>query len=148
MKSDGFVKMISSFFYLGHLPLAPGTWGSLAGLLIGWFTPTPFDLPALLFMCVLGFYACPRAVAVYKAKDPSAFVMDEVCGMMLGVLWLPKAGWVAFVGFLLFRFFDIVKPWPISWIQKKNSPSCILWDDLLAGVFTNLVLRAGFLLGV
>lgn len=141
------MKIISTFFYVGYLPWAPGTWGSLAGLLIAWFTPEPCRTLLFLFMCVLGFYACPRAVTAYKAKDPSGFVMDEVCGMMLAVLWLPKAAWVALVGFLLFRFFDSVKPWPISWVQKRNSPSCILWDDLLAGAFTNLLLRAGVFLG-
>lgn len=147
MKSDRLVKMIGTFFYVGHLPWAPGTWGSLAGLLIAWFSPEPSRTLLLVFMCIAGFYACPRAVAAYQAKDPSVFVMDEVCGMMLGILWLPRSVWVALVGFLLFRFFDVVKPWPISWIQKKDHPSCILWDDLLAGAFTNAVLRAGLLLG-
>ena len=148
MKSDALTKIVSSFFYLGNIPWAPGTWGSLAGLLIVYFVPGPFQTLLLVFMCLLGFYVCPKAVKVYQAKDPSIFVMDEVCGMMLSVLWLPKTTWVLLGGFLLFRGFDIVKPWPISWVQKKNTPSCILWDDLLAGVFTNLVLRVGFVLGM
>ncbi len=123
----------------------PGTFGSLAGLLIFWGCPLKWQLPALVFLCCLGFYLCPRSVKAFGSKDPQSFVTDEVCGMMVALFWLPKSLGVYFAAFLLFRFFDVLKPWPIGLVQKKENPSCILWDDLLAGIFTNLLLRAALI---
>ena len=145
---DRLAKRIGSFFYLGHLPWAPGTWGSLAGLLIFWFASEKAHVPVFLGATTVAFCACPGAVRAYASKDPSQFVADEVCGMMLGLLWLPKKTELYLAGFILFRFFDIVKPWPISVLQKKEGPSFIVWDDLLAGVFANLALRAAAVAGI
>ena len=90
---------------------------------------------------MLGFLVCRPSQAVFHSKDPSSFVMDEVCGMMLSVLWLPKSLlWYA-VAFGLFRLLDVTKPWPIRVIQRSSHPFMIMADDLLAGVFTNLILR-------
>ena len=135
------VKILSSFFYIGYAPWMPGTLGSLAGLFIFWLCPFKSQVPVLLIFSGIGFYLCRPAVEAFASKDPKAFVTDEVCGMMLGVLWLPKSFFLFLAAFILFRLFDALKPWPISKIDEGEHPSLILWDDLAAGAFTNIVLR-------
>lgn len=142
MRSFSLVKIISSFFYIGHIPWAPGTIGSAAGALVLWLTPTEAHPFILIFLALLAFYVCPRAVAVYRSKDPSFFVLDEVCGMILSLLWLPRHPIVYAAGFFLFRMLDIFKPGVIGAADRRNAPSAIVWDDLLAGLFTNVGLRA------
>lgn len=142
MRSGVLVKIISSFFYIGHIPLAPGTFGSAAGLLILWGSPVETHPFILMFLTLLGFYVCPMAVVVYQSKDPSFFVLDEVCGMMVSLLWLPKDPILYLAGFFLFRALDIFKPGVIGAADRRTAPSAIVWDDLLAGFFTNVGLRA------
>lgn len=136
------IKSIASFFYIGHLPVAPGTFGSLAGLLLAWHFNEA--LPALFFcLCVAGLLVAAPAESVYGTKDPKQFVLDEVCGMMLGLLWLPKEISIFISAFLLFRLLDIWKPWPVSLLQKNKNPLSIMWDDLACGVAVNAALQAG-----
>ncbi len=106
--------------------------------LVAWF----------LFFCVAGFWVCRASQKVFGTQDPKQFVMDEVCGMMLSVLWIPKEPGFFLIAFLLFRALDIWKPWPISKIQKNRHPSAILWDDLAAGLIANLILQAGLFIRV
>ena len=137
----GLVKLLASFYYVGYLPWMPGTWGSLVALPIAWF----FNENLAWFILILsltGFLISPFAEAAFGAKDPSRFVLDEVVGMALSVLWLPKNLILYAVGFILFRGLDVWKPGPIGWIQKTETPSSILWDDLLAGAVANIILQA------
>ncbi len=136
---NSWVKALASFFYIGFLPKAPGTWGSLCGLLLAWFF-NPQLGGLLIVLSLSGFLIAAPARSVWNNPDPKEFVLDEVVGMMLSVLWLPKKIAIFAAGFLLFRVFDIVKPWPISQIQKSKHPSSILWDDLAAGLLANLIL--------
>ena len=142
MGPERWVRILSSFFYIGYAPWMPGTLGSLAGLFIFWLCPFKGQAAILLFFSAIGFYLCRPAVKAFASKDPKRFVMDEVCGMMAALFWLPGTFAVYLTAFAFFRFFDVLKPWPILLVQKKESPSCIMWDDLLAGLFTNLLLRA------
>ena len=139
-------KYAASFFGIGFLPVGPGTWGSAAGAVIAWYSGEALLTISILFMAA-GFWAATRAEQDFGSKDPGAFVMDEVCGMMLTVLWLPRVLWLYAAGFALFRLLDIWKPWPISKIQASTQPWSVMGDDLLAGVFANLILR-GVLLAV
>ena len=132
-------ELVCSCLYLGELP-AGGTWGALVGWVIAWYFPQG-GLVLLLIICAIGYAFTLSAQQSFGAKDPSAFVLDEVCGMMLAVLWLPKTVPVFAAAFILFRFFDIVKPWPISILQKMKHPFSIMHDDLAAGLFTNLILQ-------
>ncbi len=134
------VKIIASFLYVGYLPIAPGTFGSLAGLLIAWFF-TEWNLYFFIFLSSLGFLVCKVSTKIFDSKDPSYFVMDEVCGMMLSLLWIPRIPVLFAAGFVLFRLADTLKPWPISLIQKSQRPSSIMEDDLAAGLFVNLLLQ-------
>jgi phosphatidylglycerophosphatase A len=135
-----FVQIIASFFYIGYLPWAPGTVASFAALFLAWiFNPA---LPALFFIfCFLGFLVSRPAVQVFADRDPARFVMDEVCGMMLSVLWLPRILWVWAAALVLFRFLDIEKPLLIGRLQKRGRPLDIMWDDLAAGFAVNVLLQ-------
>ena len=132
-------QIVASFFGAGYLPLCPGTWASVIGVVLAWFLADTLVYWTVLF-CLAGFWACRGAREAFGSKDPGAFVMDEVCGMMLAVLWLPRTLVLYAVAFILFRLFDIWKPWPISRIQASVRPWSIMGDDLLAGFFANLVL--------
>lgn len=98
--NDRLAKIIASFFYIGHIPWAPGTFGSAAGLAIFWFIPEGTQIVTALLMSGLALWACPGAVRVYGSKDPSYFVADEVAGMMVSLLLLPKNIWVYLAAFL------------------------------------------------
>jgi len=139
---SAFIKALGSFFYIGYLPLAPGTWGSLAGLAIAWWF-YPVLAPLTLILSIVGLFLCRSAEDAFQAKDPARFVLDEVCGMMLSVLWLPRSPRIFIAAFILFRIVDALKPWPICLIQKNKSPLSIMWDDLAAAVLVNLFLQAG-----
>ena len=132
-------RLVSSCLYLGELP-AGGTWGSLVGWVLAWyfFEFSPFFLVVL---CVMGYALSLIAEESFGSRDPSMFVLDEVCGMMLAVLWLPKTVWVYAAALVLFRLFDIWKPWPISILQKMKHPFSIMHDDLAAGLLANLILQ-------
>ena len=136
---DG-VKVLATFFYVGYLPIAPGTWASLVGLSIAWFFNESLFWLAVIFS-LIGFVICKRAEEVFNAKDPGCFVLDEVVGMMVSVLWLPKNLLLYVAGFILFRVLDVWKPGPIGWIQNTKTPHSIMWDDLAAGAVVNVVLQ-------
>ena len=152
-------RLIASCFGLGWLPIAPGTWGSLPpvaafGLLTilgapGWGTAL-----VMAAFIVAGSVACvvcvPAVSALVGKTDPGEVVVDEVAGQAVTLLpvslflsadlSLPKCCFVTIVGFLLFRAFDIAKPWPIRKLESLPAGWGVLADDLLAGVFAAVVL--------
>jgi len=132
---------VASFFGVGYLPRCPGTWASAAAVVLAWFLGSTL-IYWTVFFCIAGLWACVGAREAFGAEDPGAFVMDEVCGMMLAVLWLPRTLVLYAAAFVLFRLFDIWKPWPISKIQASKGSWSIMGDDLLAGVFANLLLSS------
>ena len=130
----------------GLSPKAPGTAGSL--LAVALFPPLALlSLPGYLFVVALtaigGIWICGRAARKLGVHDHGGIVLDEITGVWLALATFPPS-WPWLVGgFLLFRFFDIVKPWPIRWLDRHVSGGFgIMVDDLLAGVFTWLVLSA------
>ncbi|WP_312936485.1 phosphatidylglycerophosphatase A [Pseudomonas sp.] len=126
-------------FGTGTLPRAPGTWGSLVALP---FMPLWWLLPAwgyglmLLVSMLFGIWLCGKVARDLRVHDHEGIVWDEIVGIWI-TLWLAPAGWQwLLTGFVLFRFFDILKPWPISWIDKHVPGGLgIMLDDILAGVF-------------
>ena len=137
------IKMTTSFFYLGHSPFAPGTLGSLAGLLIYFVVKDklPIYVFSLLFVFFLGIIFSTEAERIYKRKDAKMIVIDEVCGMMLSMLLVPYNFWLMWLGFLLFRFFDIVKPPPAKRIEKFSGAFGVMFDDIIAAIYTNFILQ-------
>jgi len=131
---------------VGYAPVAPGTVASLLALLILWALPfSSLGLTfALLVVVGVGGWAAGRAERLLGSKDPGPVVIDEIAGMFLSVLALPRSLWFLLVAFLLFRFLDIVKPFPIRQSQALSGGLGVMLDDLIAGVYT-LVLLWGFL---
>lgn len=143
-------QLVATFFYVGYLKPAPGTWGSLAALpvalVILWITGPN----GLLFMSIVafgaGYWATVQQTRGQADHDPSEIVIDEVAGQWIALL--PVAfgaanndvsylalwpGWIA--AFVLFRLFDITKPWIIGWADRRNDAMGVMLDDVIAGVF-------------
>ncbi|EKE72388.1 phosphatidylglycerophosphatase A [Gallaecimonas xiamenensis] len=126
-------------FGSGLAPKAPGTFGSLAAIpLFLLLSPLPWlaYLALTLLAIVGGVYICARASRDMGVHDHSAIVWDEVAGMLITLFMVPLTWQWLLAGFALFRFFDILKPWPISWCDKHlHGGFGIMIDDVLAGVF-------------
>jgi len=123
---------------VGYSPVAPGTAGSLLALFILWVFPfSSLGLVlALLVIVGVGGWAAGRAERLLGRKDPSPVVIDEIAGMFLSVLALPRSLGLLLVAFLLFRVLDIVKPFPIRQSQILSAGLGIMLDDLIAGAYT------------
>lgn len=131
----------------GTAPVAPGTFGSAAALLIFWGTAMfAWGWPAYLFMLLttflLGVWLCGRTASDIGVHDHGGIVWDEFVGLWI-TLFLAPAGWFWWItGFLLFRFFDVLKPWPIRWFDRRVPGGLgIMLDDVLAGLMAWIVLQ-------
>jgi phosphatidylglycerophosphatase A len=138
------IKLLSTFFYLGEMPLAPGTWGSLGGMLLylalGLRT-TWVHVGVFAAVTLVGFLVAGRAEAVFGTKDPKPVVIDEVAGIFLVFFGL-KLTWPVIVsGFVLYRLFDILKPPPARRLERLGGSAGIMLDDLLCGLYAQAVLR-------
>ena len=137
------IKFTTSFFYLGHSPLMPGTLGSLAGLLIYFVVKDklPIYIFSVLFLFILGILFSSEAEKIYKRKDAQMIVIDEACGMMLSLFLVPYNAWIVILGFVLFRTFDILKPPPAKRMEKITGSLGIMFDDIVAALYTNFILQ-------
>lgn len=134
-------------FFTGYLPLAPATWGSGLALLIFFLVPKLIWLQSLIiiFLFFYGVYLSGKLEELW-GKDARRIVIDEVCGMFLSLFLLSWNWKIGIIGFLLFRFFDIVKPFPIRRSQVLHGGWGIMIDDVIAAFYTNIVLRIIILL--
>ena len=129
---------------VGYIPFAPGTFGSLAGLLIWWLLPesAAVQLGVIAGLFVLGSWSASVAERHFASTDPGPVVIDEVMGMLI-TLFLNPVGWAgAILGFLLFRASDIVKPYPSNRLERLHGGVGVMADDAMAAVYANLALRA------
>jgi phosphatidylglycerophosphatase A len=132
--------------YVGYLPLAPGTWGSLLACVIAYFLPHSTNPLILIFLVAAGVATAERARG--SDADPGRIVIDEYVGMLVTMTGHNFTIWNLTKGFILFRAFDILKPYPIRKLERLPGGYGIMADDLLAGVFANVVLLLwGRLLG-
>ncbi len=135
----------ATFFYVGKLPKAPGTFGSLAALPFAWFLWT-LPAPQAWFLVTLTFITGAAAASVVHKKtgvsDHQSIVIDEVVGIFVTCSVAQPQNWMHYLlAFALFRLFDISKPWPVSWIdQKWHSPIGTMMDDLVASFMSTGVL--------
>ena len=134
------VRALASCFYVGYLP-APGAWGSAVGLAIAWYSSPNFSYE-LGLITLAGYWLTVFSKDAFSSTDPAPFVLDEVCGMMLSVLFLPKTWAVYAAAFVVFRVLDVWKPWPISILQNMKNSFSIMHDDLAAGFFANLIVHS------
>jgi len=137
------IKLIASVFYIGYLPVAPGSLGSFAALILyGFVKDSPAMMGASIIICmVFGFLVSGRAERLFDGKDASEIIIDEFTGMLVALYLLPATMGYVVAAFLIFRFFDIVKPRPISNLERLGGSLGVMSDDLLAGVYTNLILQ-------
>ena len=155
--------LLVTFFGVGLLPLAPGTWGSLAGLILFFgfiYLQLSFNTFLIFLVCIIigSIFFCSLATSDLEEKDHKAIVIDEVAGVWATFMFIPALGiynfsnqqWsensylAAVILFLLFRLFDILKPHPISFVDKRfKSGLGVVLDDLMAGVFAGLTLLGG-----
>ncbi|MFH0764392.1 MAG: phosphatidylglycerophosphatase A [Candidatus Omnitrophota bacterium] len=137
------VKLITSFFYLGHSPFMPGTIGSLGGLAVYFLVKNNEILYAfsILFLFFLGVLFAGEAEKIYKRKDAGMIVIDEACGMLISLFLVPYSLFAVILGFLLFRIFDILKPWPARRMERLTGSLGIMFDDIVAALYTNLILQ-------
>lgn len=122
---------------MGRAPVAPGTVASAVTAVVLWLLNlSPLALAALLIVVTgLGTWAADEAERALGGKDPGAIVVDEVAGMMLAVLAVPLTPTVLLAGFLLFRVFDVVKPFPANVAQRLRGGVGVMADDLVAGLY-------------
>lgn len=129
---------------VGYIPFAPGTFGSLAGLLLWWLLPgtLPIQLTVIVAIFILGSWSGSVAERHFASTDPGPVVIDEVLGMLV-TLFLNPVGWGgAILGFLLFRASDIIKPYPANKLEQLHGGVGVMADDLMAAIYANLALRA------
>ena len=141
------ILLLSSNCGLGYAPVAPGTFGTLAGIPCFWLLagrPIAVQLIIYLVLLVLSFWAAQRAGEIHGQADDGRIVIDELMGYLTAVLFLPFAWPTALAAFVLFRIFDILKPPPASTFDSnlKNGFGVVL-DDVAAGLYATAVLRAG-----
>lgn len=140
------VHFLAFGFGAGLSPKAPGTMGTLVALPI-WFVLAsllPFwgYVAATLFVIAVGPYLCGQTAKDLGVHDHGGIVWDEIAGLLITMLALPVTGMVAILGFVAFRIFDILKPWPISWLDKNvGGGTGIMVDDILAGVLAAACLQ-------
>jgi phosphatidylglycerophosphatase A len=135
---------LATAFGAGYMPKAPGTWGSAVGLLVWFLLPasTWAQLSAIALVVVAGSWSAGMAERHFGRHDPGQVVIDEVAGMLI-TLFLNPAGWFSAAGgFLLFRAADILKPFPARRLERLPGGFGIMADDVMAGIYANLALRA------
>ena len=132
----------------GYAPFAPGTAGSLVGLLLFWpLSRLPFAGQAgvTVALFLLGTLAAAHLASRLGLKDPGIVVVDEVVGQWVSLLLLPLTPLTVVLGFLLFRLLDVLKPWPARDFERLPGGWGIMADDVMAGIYANLLVRVGLL---
>lgn len=150
-------KLISTFFYIGYLRPAPGTWGSLTALIISFsiiqHSGILLLIIAILFGFFIGWIAIAKQTLNKRIHDPSEIVVDEVVGQWIAVLPLAllplnssSSYTLWFMALIIFRVLDITKPGLIGWADRKNTPLSVMLDDLIAGAMTAAIIYLTFIL--
>jgi len=142
--NDLLIKITCSFYFLGYLPLIPGTFGSLGGVIL--FFAVGGNLLiygiTILTLIVMGIPLCTQAEKTLGKKDSKYIVIDEVTGIMISFFALPAISIkVIVIGFLLFRLLDTIKPYPANKLQDMEGGIGVMGDDIVAGIYTNIILQ-------
>lgn len=139
---DRLAVLIATVGGTGYAPVAPGTVGSAVAAALLWLIPFSPRALVVFFVVVTvgGFWAANRAERLLGDKDPGAIVVDEVAGLTLALLTLPRTLPVVVAAFVLFRVFDILKPYPADAVQRLPGGAGVMLDDLVAGLFALVAL--------
>lgn len=137
------VKVLATFLYVGYLPFIPGTFGSIAGVLLFYFLKGKVFISIFtLSLTILGFLVAGKAEKIFNKKDARCIVIDEVCGMLLSLIFLPYDIKLVIIAFFVFRILDALKPYPAGVFHNLRGSLGIMSDDIVAGLYTNLILQA------
>jgi phosphatidylglycerophosphatase A len=141
---------IATCGYLGYAPVAPGTFGSAAGLLVYAAVRSSgsqvVEVLTIVLLFVVGIWSGTEAEHHFGGVDPAPVVMDEVVGMLITLAFLPVTWLGALIGFLVFRVLDVYKPWPAARFERLPGGLGVMADDGMAAIYGNLVMRVLILL--
>ena len=148
-RGHSLVDRLGVFFatcgYVGYAPVAPGTFGSVAGLAV--FAAvrasgsTFVEITVISALFAIGVWSAAAAERYFDRVDPAPVVMDEVAGMLITLAFLPVTLIGAIVGFFIFRAFDVIKPWPAGRFEKLPGGLGVMADDGMAGIYGNLLMQ-------
>ena len=139
------IMFIATGCYSGYLPKAPGTWGSLVGLLLFYLLHAlslPVYLAVVAGLFVVGSFAAGEAEKILDNRDPGVVVIDEIVGILITMIAVPVTPLTMALGFILFRIFDIAKPFPVNFFdQRFHGGLGIMLDDVVAGIYSLIILQ-------
>ncbi|MCZ6639329.1 MAG: phosphatidylglycerophosphatase A [Candidatus Dadabacteria bacterium] len=141
---NSIAKLIATVFYVGLIPIAPGTFGTIAAIPLFYalsFTPLYLYLAITVLIILISVWASGVAEEIFGKTDPGEVVADEVCGYLVTMILVPLTLGNIFFGFLLFRLFDIAKPYPIRKFERLPGGWGIVMDDVMAGVYSCITLH-------
>ena len=143
MKLNPIDKLLGSGFYTGYIPVASGTFGSFAALLI-YFIPG-FEklfiiLPVTLIFLLYGIYVGSKFETVY-GKDPAECTIDEMVGMWISLILLPKTSFIVAITFIIWRVLDIIKPYPARSFERFKGGFGIMIDDVVSSIYTLIIMH-------
>jgi phosphatidylglycerophosphatase A len=158
-------SLLATGFGLGYLPKAPGTWGSLLGLPVGWYFAAMYPvasettgwwdlnvfligIAALVVMSIFSYKVIKETEIIWNSHDDKKIVIDEIVGQAIPIMFLPPSWSLIATAFIFFRLFDIWKPWIIGAADRMDGPFGTLFDDILAGIFALAVCFALFSAGL
>ena len=136
-------KIFCSGFGMGYVPKIPGTFASLIILFPVWFLKENFDLSFLIFLIIIyssiSFYFINIIIKEEKNKDPSFIIVDEHIGQAIALIFCQESFNDYIISFILFRFFDIFKPFPVNYFDKLKNTYGVLLDDIVAGILVSVI---------
>ena len=148
-KTNCFILFFATGFGVGYSPFAPGTLGTLLAIPVYLFlSRIPFPLYELTLVAFffLSIWISENAEKHFGKQDDQRIIIDEIMGFLITMLWVPKTILFVILGFFLFRFFDILKPFPIRHLERKwRGGYGVVLDDVLAGVYANIILQLVYL---
>jgi phosphatidylglycerophosphatase A len=135
---------IATCAYVGYAPVAPGTFGSAIGLAVFYVVrhqrSTTVEVAAIVALAAVGLWSATEAEHHFGGIDPGPVVFDEVVGMLITLAFIPVNMAGAIVAFLIFRFLDVVKPWPARRLEQLPGGFGVVLDDMMAGVYGNVMM--------
>ena len=142
---DKAVMFLATGGFVGHIPIAPGTFGSLLGLPLCYalaHISLPWTLVGAVSLIVVAIWISQRAEAITQQKDPGKIVIDEIAGMVVTLIGIPFHLTSMVIGFFIFRALDIIKPFPIRSLERRISGGAgVVMDDVAAGIYGNILVR-------
>ena len=140
-----FILFFATGFGVGFSPIVPGTMGTLVAIPIYYFLSSILFSPlyelTLFAFFFFSIWTAGQAERYWGKKDDRRIVIDEIMGFLVTMLWVPKTPFFIVAGFILFRLFDILKPFPIRRLERLKAGFGVVLDDVLAGVYANIVLK-------